>query len=90
MFYTGSALNFSSFCCNPCSISLSPPRIDISRLQTANGALKPDIRLDLEKSHFHHTLRWVHETRLPAPRVVWTLGASRRFRTVFDRGSTNR
>ena len=85
----GGQVNFSSFCCNPSSISLSTPGIDRSRLQTANGAFKPGIRLDLEKSIFRPTLRWAHETPSPAPHVVGTLGASRRFCAVL-RGSRHR
>ena len=38
-----------TFCCNPSWISASPPRIERSRLETANGALEPGIGLDLGK-----------------------------------------
>ena len=82
-FYTGSAASFASFCCKPSSISPSTPRIDRSRLQTANGALKSGIRLDLGKSILRHTLRWARQTPSPAPSVVGTLGASRRFGAVL-------
>ena len=45
--YTGSAVHFPSFCCQPSPILPSPPRIDSSRRETANGALKPGIGLHL-------------------------------------------
>ena len=41
-----------TFCCKPSWISASPRGIDRSRLETAKGALKPGIGLDLGKSIF--------------------------------------
>ena len=76
--YTGSALHFPSFCCHPSPILASPPRIDSSRRETANGALKPGIGLHLgnpiSRSSSLGTPPTTQKSH-PAPRLLCTLGA---------------